>query len=120
WEQGVDATGGEFQGGCQPHPERQPGDPLETLSHIVARKSDRELVEWLDRHGADPEERDSQGMAAFHVALQSGHKNIVDYFFETYDRKDDDSNAIYHMADPESLLSLAVTTGEPELVWMIL
>ena len=70
--------------------------------------------------GADPEERNSFGLSAFHVALQHGHVQILKYFFESYDPKQEDHNAIYGLSPPKSLLSIALGSAEPEVVWMIL
>ncbi|KAF7304978.1 hypothetical protein MKEN_01212500 [Mycena kentingensis (nom. inval.)] len=119
WEDDVDAAGGEIRPGCQEFVKKMPNDPRETLLHIVARKGDKDLVEWLDAHSAEPEERDSRQFTAFHVALESGHVPVVAYFFETHDPKDD-SSAIYEPPASKSLLSIAVDSHEPELVWMIL
>ena len=70
--------------------------------------------------GADPEERNSFGLSAFHVALQHGHVQILKYFFESYDPKQEDHNAIYDLSPPKSLLSIALDSTEPEVVWMVL
>ena len=70
--------------------------------------------------GADPEERNSFGLSAFHVALQHGRVQILKYFFESYDPRHEDHNAIYSLSPPKSLLSIALDSAEPEVVWMIL
>ncbi|KAG9318842.1 hypothetical protein JVU11DRAFT_946 [Chiua virens] len=102
---------------------------METLLHITARNGDADLVEWLDAHsephtfndrwitadpdvypsGADPEERNSTVVSRF-----------LKHFFESYDPKEEDHNAIYHLLPPRSLLSIALGSAEPEVMWMIL
>ena len=126
--------------GCENYVEIQPEDPMETLSHIAAQNGDAELVEWLDAHsepctfndrwitanpdacplGADPEERNSFGLSTCHVALHHGHVQILAFFLESYDPKQEDHNAIYDLPPPASLLSIALDSAEPEVVWMIL
>ncbi|KAJ7047013.1 DnaJ domain-containing protein [Mycena alexandri] len=120
WEDGVDAAGGEVKAGCDAFVKVAPKDPQETLLHIAARNGDKELIEWLDSHSADPEERDSRNLTAFHIALQSGHVPIVAYFFQAYSPKDSDSEAVYRPPTPKTLLSIALESHEPELVWKIL
>ncbi|KAH7889399.1 DnaJ-domain-containing protein [Phlebopus sp. FC_14] len=120
WEDGVDPAGGEVRVGCERYVKEQPQDPKETLLHIATQKGDVDLVEWLDAHSADPEERNEVGLSAFHVALQHGHIPIVKRFFESYDPKEEDHSAIYNLLPPNSLLSTALESAEPELVWMIL
>ncbi|KAF8136766.1 DnaJ-domain-containing protein [Boletus edulis] len=120
WEDEVDPAGGEIKMGCENYVAVHPEDPMETLSHITARNGDTDLVEWLDVHSADPEERNSFGLSAFHVALQHGHVQILKYFFDSYDPKQEDHNAIYDLSPPKSLLSIALDSAEPEVVWMIL
>ncbi|KAJ7271992.1 hypothetical protein B0H12DRAFT_1008394 [Mycena haematopus] len=118
WEDNVDAAGGEVKVGCDAFVKTAPKDPQETLLHIAARNGDKELVEWLDTHGADPEERDSRGLTAFHVALQCGHIPVVAYFLEEHPPKD--SDGVYEPPASKTLLSLALESHEPELVWKIL
>ncbi|KAJ6497051.1 hypothetical protein C8R47DRAFT_1113655 [Mycena vitilis] len=120
WEDGVDAAGGEVKAGCNAFVKATPKDEQETLLHIAARNGDTELVEWLDAHSADAEERDSRNFTAFHVALQCGHIPIVAYFFQEYPPKDSDSKGIYQPPESKTSLSLALESHEPELVWMIL
>jgi len=120
WEDEVDPAGGEIKMGCENYVAVQPEDPMETLLHIAARSGDADLVKWLDAHSADPEERNSIGLSAFHVALQHGHIQVLKHFFESYDPKEEDHDAIYNLAPPRSLLLLALDSAEPELVWMIL
>ncbi|KAJ7510077.1 hypothetical protein B0H11DRAFT_1174946 [Mycena galericulata] len=120
WEDAVDAAGGEVKAGCEAFVKTAPNDLQQTLLHIAARNGDKELVEWLDAHNADPEERDSRNLTAFHVALQSGHIPVVAYFFESYPPKDSDSNGVYNPPESKTLLSIALESHEPELVWMIL
>ncbi|KAG1772803.1 DnaJ-domain-containing protein [Suillus occidentalis] len=121
WEDNVDAAGGEIKPGCETYVKRPPEDPKETLLHIATQRGDVDLVEWLDAHSADPEERNSAGLSAFHSALQHGCIPIINYFFQSYDPKqDDDHGAIYSLSPPMSLLSLALESGQPEVVWVIL
>lgn len=121
WEENVDATGGESKPGCEAYVKRPPEDPKETLLHIATRRGDADLVEWLDAHSADPEERNSAGLSALHLALQHGCIPIINHFFQSYDPKqDDDHSAIYSLSPPMSLLSLALESGQPEVVWLIL
>ncbi|KAJ7905725.1 hypothetical protein B0H14DRAFT_2661321 [Mycena olivaceomarginata] len=118
WENDVDAAGGEVKAGCDAFVKTAPKDPQETLLHIAARNGDKELVEWLDAHSADPEERNSRGLTAFHVALQSGHIPVVAYFLDEHPPKD--SDGVYEPPEGKTLLSLALESHEPELVWKIL
>ncbi|KAJ7087831.1 hypothetical protein C8R44DRAFT_819930 [Mycena epipterygia] len=118
WEDDVDAAGGEVKVGCNAFVKTTPKDAQETLFHIAARNGDKDLVEWLDAHSADPEERDSRDLTAFHIALQCGHIPVVAYFFEAYPPSD--SHAVYDAPKSKTLLSIALESREPELVWMIL
>ena len=49
-----------------------------------------------------------------------GHLGIVNHFFETYPPKEPDSQPIYDSSHCSCLLSLALESREPELVWKIL
>ncbi|KAF8843561.1 hypothetical protein BDN67DRAFT_135529 [Paxillus ammoniavirescens] len=120
WEDEVDLSGGEIKMGCEKYVVTQPEDPKETLLHIAAQKGDVDLVKWLDAHSADPEERNSVGLSACHIALQKGHVPILKHFFESYDPKEEDYSAIYSLSPSTSLLSVALESAEPEVVWMIL
>ncbi|KAJ7632817.1 hypothetical protein FB45DRAFT_913589 [Roridomyces roridus] len=119
WEDGVDAAGGEVQAGCNAFV-KTPKDPQQTLLHIAAQNGDKDLIEWLDAHSADPEERDSSNLTAFHVALECGHIPAVQYFFEAYPSKDSDSKGVYQPPESKTLLSIALSSQEPELVYQIL
>lgn len=66
------------------------------------------------------EARNSDGLTPFHVALQLGHIDIVKYFFEAHDPKDEDFVDVYSTPKSTTLLSLAVLSHEPEVVWMVL
>jgi hypothetical protein len=66
------------------------------------------------------EEHNSQGFTALHVALQYGHSNIIKLIFESYPPKESDSKKIYMLPPSKSLLSLALDSREPEVVWMVL
>ena len=52
--------------------------------------------------------------------MQHGHIEILKHFFESYDPKQEDHNTIYDPEAPMSLLSIALASAEPEVVWMIL
>ncbi|KAG6833698.1 hypothetical protein H0H87_002895 [Tephrocybe sp. NHM501043] len=119
WGEYVDASGGEIKDGCQDFVKVPPSDPQETLLHIAARNGDHTLVKWLDGHGAELEERDSNGFTAFHVALKYGHLSVVAYFFDEH-VPSADTTKVYELPPATSLLSLALDSLEPELVWMIL
>ncbi|PSR76042.1 hypothetical protein PHLCEN_2v8704 [Hermanssonia centrifuga] len=118
WEDSVDAAGGEVKEGCEIFVKSMPKDPSETLSHIAASKGDVELVKWLDTHGADMEECNSQGFTPFHIALQNGRVPILRYLFKAHSPEDD--LGIYRQPPSKSLLTLAFESREPEAVWMIL
>ncbi|PBK92937.1 hypothetical protein ARMGADRAFT_929738 [Armillaria gallica] len=120
WEDDADAAGGEIKRDCEKFVSQKPRDPQETLLHIAALKGDHELVTWLDAHNADPEERNNEGLTAFHIALRNGHKKIVTYFFSAFPPKDDDSKPIYTPPESTNLLTLALDSRDPEVVWMIL
>ncbi|KAI0374846.1 hypothetical protein BV20DRAFT_935224 [Pilatotrama ljubarskyi] len=120
WEENVDAAGGELRKGAEAFAKYPPADPKETLLHIAAKNGDLDLVQWLDSHSAEPEERDGNDMTAFHVALQNRHPAVVRHFFETYPPDDEDYAAIYRAPSATSNLRLALDTKEPEMVWMVL
>jgi ankyrin repeat protein len=137
WEDAVDANGGELRVGAEAFVKRKPRDPQETLLHISAKQGNAELVKWLDMHstsvitlilifysrqitGADLEERNSDGFTAFHIALQAGHVPIVEHFLESYPPKDSEHDAIYKAPPSHSLLSLAMSSVQPECVWKVL
>jgi hypothetical protein len=69
--------------------------------------------------GADPEERNSNGLTAFHVAIQTGSISAASFFFDNYPPKDIDFEAIYSI-EGMNILSIAVKSCEPEIVWMVL
>lgn len=54
------------------------------------------------------------------MALRNGHIAILKYFFEAYDPKDEDNEGIYALSSPNCLLSIALESAEPEVIWMIL
>lgn len=70
--------------------------------------------------GADPEELDSHGLTAFHVGLQHGHISVLNYFFDAHPPNDLDTKAIYTAPETKTLLSLALESREPEVVWTVL
>ncbi|KAK0205709.1 hypothetical protein IW262DRAFT_648600 [Armillaria fumosa] len=120
WEEDVDAAGGEIKRDCERFVSQRPKDPQETLLHIAALKGDHELVVWLDAHNADPEERNDESLTAFHIALRNGHQKIVTYFFNAFPPKDKHSEPIYTPPKSTNLLTLALDSRDPEVVWMIL
>ncbi|KAJ3835624.1 hypothetical protein F5878DRAFT_627415 [Lentinula raphanica] len=120
WENDVDAAGGEVKPGHEEFVKATPKDPQETLLHIAVRKGDFDLVKWLDEHNAEVDERDSQDRTAFHVAVQSGHHDIISYLLEQYPPKDSDHAQIYAAPPLTSILSLALQSHEPEVVYMVL
>lgn len=134
-QDGVDAAGGEIKPGCVDFVKTFPEDPMETLMHISATKGDLDLIKWLDSHsasfsgvtvqyevmlelGADPEERNKQGMTAFHLAMKLGQSPIVNYFIDAYPPLD--YSVIYQCFGCDNLLSLALQSRKPELVWIVL
>ncbi|KAJ7581156.1 hypothetical protein C8J56DRAFT_959247 [Mycena floridula] len=101
WEDDVDAAGGEVKVGCDEYVKARPADPRETLLHIAAKMVN------------------SDGLTAFHVAVQHGRIEVVTYFFDNYPPKDVDSQRVYETPSSKTLLSLAIESHEPEIVWMI-
>ncbi|OCB85935.1 hypothetical protein A7U60_g7069 [Sanghuangporus baumii] len=120
WEDSVDAAGGEIRPGCEEFVPRPPQDTSETLLHLAAANRNVELVEWLVNHNAEPDERNSNGFTAFHLALQKGYIPIVQYFFRSLPPTDADHQSIYTAPPSTDLLQLAMNAFEPELVWMVL
>lgn len=74
--------------------------------------------------GASPEERDAHGYTALHRALGRGHCPVVNYFLSNQEPifpppsedSHDTDDAFYPTPHGETLLSLAVTSGSPEAV----
>ncbi|KAF9475856.1 DnaJ-domain-containing protein [Pholiota conissans] len=120
WENSVDAAGGEIKPNCAAFARNKPQDLYETLLHIATKNNDVDLINWLDLHNADPEERNSQHLTAFQLALQMGHVAIANYFFENYPPEISDHKDIYDCASCPNLISLALESHDPELVWLIL
>ena len=75
---------------------------------------------WWCRAGADPEERNCDGLTAFHISLKHSHIPIIKYFLDNYPPSEAETNPIYTLSAPHSLLQLAIDSHEPEVVWMIL
>ncbi|KIK57672.1 hypothetical protein GYMLUDRAFT_45835 [Collybiopsis luxurians FD-317 M1] len=119
WEDNVDAAGGEVKPGHEDFVKIMPNDAQETLLHIAARQGDTDLVKWLDAHGAEIEERDGEDRTAFHVAVQYGHQDIITHFFDSYSPKDPDHSQVYAFSRT-NVLSLALQSHEPQVVWMVL
>ncbi|EGN93280.1 hypothetical protein SERLA73DRAFT_189828 [Serpula lacrymans var. lacrymans S7.3] len=120
WEDNVDPSGGEIKAGCEEFVHVHPKDPQETLLHIAAFNGDADMVEWLDAHSADCEERNSSRFTAFHIALQHGCIPVLNYFFKVYDPKSDDYTSIYATPSSKPVLFIALDSAEPEVIWMIL
>ncbi|KAI0336488.1 hypothetical protein GY45DRAFT_1315875 [Cubamyces sp. BRFM 1775] len=120
WEENVDAAGGEIRQGAEAFVKNGPADPEETLMHIAAKNGDLDLVEWLDSHSADSEERNGEDMTAFHIALRNKHSAILLHFFEAYPPTDEDYSGVYRRPEGKSNLQIALDTREPELIWMVL
>jgi hypothetical protein len=59
-------------------------------------------------------------LTAFHVALRQGHISIVQLFLETYPPKDAGSKLIYDYSECSNLISLALESHEPEIIWIVL
>ncbi|KAJ3560742.1 hypothetical protein NP233_g10633 [Leucocoprinus birnbaumii] len=118
WKNGVDAAGGEVK--YEEFAQTTPQDISETLLHIAAKAGKTALFEWLDAHNAEPDEQDFRGYTPLHTALVHGHTSIVKHVFNNYPPKEEDHRAIYYTPSCSNLLSLAIKSGEPELVWMIL
>ncbi|CCM02082.1 uncharacterized protein FIBRA_04159 [Fibroporia radiculosa] len=120
WEDNVDAAGGEIRKGSEAFIVRSLQDEQETLLHIAAKNGDLCLVEWLDSHSAEPDERDSNGFTAFHVALMHGHILIMRHFLSTYPPEDSDNEKVYSRPPTKSLLRLALDSHKLEALWMVL
>ncbi|KAI0699695.1 hypothetical protein BC835DRAFT_524043 [Cytidiella melzeri] len=118
WQDAVDAAGGEAKNGCESWVNPPPHDPHETLTHIAASRGDSNLLEWLDTHGADQEERDSKGFTPFHVALSKGHIPILKYTLEAHPYED--TMSLYERPPSQSNLELALNSRVPEAVWLVL
>lgn len=81
------------------------------------------FILYVNPLGADPEERNSEGLTAFHVALKNGHMSIVKYFLENYSSKDSESRrSIYFLQSSASTSTLqyALESCIPEAVWLVL
>jgi hypothetical protein len=74
----------------------------------------------IDFLGADAEERNMEGLTAFHIALKHGHTSALKHFFDTYPPKEPEFKSIYKLNGSNTLLGLALESYEPEVVWMIL
>ncbi|KAH9946150.1 uncharacterized protein BXZ73DRAFT_37594 [Epithele typhae] len=118
WEDDVDAAGGEIRKGFEDFIQTPPGDRAETLLHIAAKHGNVDIVEWLDSHSADPEERNSNDMTVFHAALQNGHSNVLKHLFEAYEPNE--NKGIYRSPKHISNLRIALDSKVPEVVWMVL
>ncbi|KAK7054723.1 hypothetical protein VNI00_003186 [Paramarasmius palmivorus] len=121
WEEDVDAAGGEVKPGYEEFVKSMPKDKRETLLHIASSRGDCQLVEWLDDHNADVEERDSHDRTPFHTAVYHGQMSVIKYFLERHPPDDsDDTKAIYTSPSTGSTLMLAVESKVPEVVQTVL
>jgi hypothetical protein len=120
WEESVDAAGGEVLPGAVAFVQQPPKDVQQTLLHIAAAKGDTGLIKWLIEHNAEADERDSREFTAFHIALAKGYLDVVKYFIATYPPREEEHFPIYRAPKSTSLLTMALQTAEPELVWIIL
>lgn len=66
------------------------------------------------------DERDSRGYTALHFAIYHGHIPMVKYVFQNYSPKEPEHKPIYDAPTCSNLIYLAVRSGEPELVCMVL
>lgn len=82
----------------------------------LATYCDHDLVVWLDAHNADPEERNDEGLTAFHISLRNGHQKIVTYFCNAFPPKGYHSKPIYtpplHKVSRDIYLSDVLGTTE--------
>ncbi|GAA5951006.1 hypothetical protein JCM3765_004652 [Sporobolomyces pararoseus] len=95
-------------------------DPLETLLHIASNHNQKELYVWLLDHGAVPEERNSGGFTAFHLALLLNHTELVEHSLAdlkptfpplSYAASCDSPDPYYPLPKNQTLLSLALIGG---------
>ena len=64
------------------------------------------------------EERNAAGLTPFHVALQQGQVSILRFFLSSYTPADNET--VYDRPPTKSLLSIALESRHPEVVWVIL
>jgi len=122
-------------------------DPRETLLHLVVQHGEKEMVEWLLSHGelsrssspfdlsgtevnsifagAVPEERNSTGQTAFHLALILNHTSIVGHLLSeytppfpppSYQTATGSPDVFYPLPKNQTLLSLALIGGAKDPV----
>lgn len=129
--------------GAEEFVERKPRDEKETILHIAAKRGDLELVKWLVDHSeyfraslldkgllmlkldAEPEDCNTAGLTALHVALEARQTPVVQYFFKTLPPSESDNRGIYTLSSQssqtsESILRLALRSAVPELAWLVL
>ena len=70
--------------------------------------------------GAEPDERNSEGLTPVHIALKVGNVNIVTYFFEAYPPKDPDHQAMYEAPEGQSLLAFALQSHSSRTADLVL
>ncbi|GAA5985828.1 hypothetical protein JCM5350_006904 [Sporobolomyces pararoseus] len=95
-------------------------DPLETLLHIASTHNQKELYVWLLDHGAVPEERNSGGFTAFHLALLHNNTELVEHSLAdlkppfpplSYGASSETPDPYYPLPKNQTLLSLALIGG---------
>ncbi|KAG9046050.1 hypothetical protein FS837_005170 [Tulasnella sp. UAMH 9824] len=122
WEDAVDAAGPEILPRAVGLVKERPADwnKLETLLHIAVSRGDQELVAWLIKHNAEPEERDSWGQTPFNRAVHLGDIQIVRYFLSEFPPDSEDSEPVLAAPEEDTTLRLAVASTNPAVVMAIL
>ena len=118
WEEGVAESGGEAITADYALPAGV--DRLETLLHIAAKRGDLELVRWLIGQGSAADDRDSADLTPFHAALASGAVPLIEWMLEQYSPKERENAGVTRPTEGESLVSLALSSGKPEAVELLL
>ncbi|KAG8943055.1 hypothetical protein FRC00_011411, partial [Tulasnella sp. 408] len=122
WEDAVDAAGPEVLPRAVDLVKERPADwnTLETLLHIAVSRGDQELVAWLIKHNAEPEERDSWGQTPFNRAVHLGDIQIVRYFLSEFPPDSEDSEPVLAAPEDDTTLRLAVASTNPAVVMAVL
>ncbi|KAG8948241.1 hypothetical protein FRC04_009879 [Tulasnella sp. 424] len=122
WEHNVDAAGPEVLPRASDLVKVRPADwnKLETLLHIAVSNGDKDLVEWLITHNAEPDERDSLGQTPFNRAVHLGDMPIIHYFLDEFPPDSEDSEPVLAAPQGDTTLRLAVASTNPTVVTIIL